>query len=169
MDLNGIIEEIYNGGGGGYGAYSSPPRKDFAPMSGSKTGGYDYPYQRGGTAGDLTEPAPDGPVSWPWPLQTVTSDIADSFVLLMTGMNKMSQCIKQNPSLNKESKAELIDMFKKSKHALKLIKEVGLSLEKLNIAGPQPSQNPIPNTPDQRINPQSVPTINTTIAIKVPA
>jgi hypothetical protein len=168
MDLNGIIEEIYNSGGGGYGAQSSPPRKDFAPMTGSKTGSYDYPYQNGGTVGDLTQPDPNSVVSWPWPLQTVTSDIADSFVLLMTGMSKMSQCIKQNPSLNKESKHELIEMFKKSKHALKLLKEIGFSLEKLNIAGPQPSQNPIPATPDQSINTKSVPSINTTIAIKVP-
>lgn len=167
MDLNKIVEEIYNGGGGNYPAYSSPPRKDFAPMSGSKTGGYDFPYQSGGSAGNLTEPAPDGPVSWPWPLQTVTTDFADSFVLLMTGINKMSQCIKQNPTLQKTAKQDLIELFKKSKQALNIIKEVGLSLEKLNLAGPQPTQNPIPNTPDQRVDPLSVPNINTTIAIKV--
>ena len=32
MDLDKIIEEIYDGGGGNYPAYSDPPRKDFAPM-----------------------------------------------------------------------------------------------------------------------------------------
>jgi hypothetical protein len=168
MDLNKIIEEIYDGGGGNYPAYSQPPRKDFAPMTGSKTGSYDYPYQNGGTAGDLTEPAPDGAVSWPWPLQTATTDFADSFVLLMTGISKMVQCVKQNPSLHKESKKDLIELYKKAKEALAIIKEVGMSLEKLNMAGPQPSQNPIPNTPDQRVNPSSIPSINTTIAIKVP-
>jgi hypothetical protein len=167
MDLNKLVEEIYDGGGGNYGAYSQPPRKDFAPMS--MKNGYDYPYQNGGTAGDLTEPAPDSPVSWPWPLQTLPNDIGDSFVFLMTGMSKMSQCLKQNPSLHKDAKHELIELFKKSKQALKLLKEVGLSLEKLNIAGKQPSQNPIPNTPDQRINPHSIPSINTTIAIKLPS
>jgi hypothetical protein len=87
----------------------------------------------------------------------------------MAAMTKLTQCVKQNPALNKEAKKELIDMYKKSKYALKLIKEVGLSINKLNLAGQQPSQNPIPNTPDQRINPNTIPSINTTIAIKVPA
>jgi hypothetical protein len=166
MDLEEIIEEIYNGGGGSYGAYSEPPRKDFAPMSNS--GGYNNAVQRGGTAGDLTEPPPDAPVSWPWPLQTVTTDFADSFVYLMTGINKMTQCIKKNPSLSKEAKRELIELYKRSNQALKIIKQVGVSLHKLNIGGEQPSQNPIPNTPDQRVNPNSVPSINTTVAIKLP-
>jgi len=168
MDFTKLVEEIYNGGGGNYPAYNSPARKDFAPMSGSKTGSYDYPYQNSGTAGDLTTPDPDSIVNFPWPLQTVTTDFADSFVLLMTGISKMSQCIKQNPSLQKTTKHDLIELFKKSKQALAIIKEVGLSLEKLNMSGPQPSQNPIPNTPDQRINPSSIPNINTTVVIKLP-
>ena len=80
----------------------------------------------------------------------------------------MLQCIKQNPALHKDAKAKLIDMYKKSTQALDIIKEVGTSLEKLNMAAPQPSQNPNPNTPDQRVNPLSVPNINTTIAIRLP-
>lgn len=167
MDLKEIIEEIYNGGGGSYPAHSEPPRKDFAPMS--TRGGYNNPYQSGGSFGNLTEPPPDAPASLPWPLQTITTDYADSFVYLMAGMSKMIQCIKQNPTLSKESKVELVEMYKKSKHALKLIKDVGLQINKLNIANQQPSQNPIPNTPDQRINPNTIPSINTTIAIKLPA
>jgi len=167
MDLDQIIEEIYDsGGGGGYGGYSEPPRKDFAPMS--NKGGYNNPYQSGGTFGNLTEPPPDAPASLPWPLQTITVDLADSFVYLMAGINKMVQCIKQNPSLDKEAKKDLVEMYKKSKEALAIIKDIGLSVNKLNLAGQQPSQNPIPNTPDQRINPHTVPNINQTIAIKLP-
>jgi hypothetical protein len=166
MDFDQIIEEIYDSGGGSYSASSEAPRKDFAPMS-SKAG-YNNPYQRDGVYGNLTEPPPDAPESMPWPLQTVTTDVADSFVYLMTAMNKMSQCVKQNPSLTKEAKKELLELYKKSKQALGLLRDVGLSINKLNIAGAQPSQNPIPNTPDQRINPGSIPNINTTIAIKIP-
>jgi hypothetical protein len=167
MHLDKIIEEIYDGGGGNYPAYSDPPRKDFAPMS--NRSGYTNPYQAGGQVGNLTEPPPDAPASLPWPLQTVTTDFADSFVYLMTGINKMVQCIKQNPTLPKDAKKDLVDLYKKSNEALKIIKEVGISINKLNLAGAQPSQNPIPNTPDQRINPNAVPSINTTIAIKLPS
>jgi hypothetical protein len=166
MKINDIIEEVWDSGGGYYPAYSDPPRKDFAPASNSS--GYTNPYQNGGEAGNLTEPPPDAPASMPWPLQTVTVDLADSFVYLMTAISKMVQCSKQNPTLNKESKAELIEMYKKSKKALALIKDVGTTIHKLNLAGQQPAQNPIPNTPDQRINPNSIPNINTTIAIKLP-
>ena len=166
MDLNKIIEEIYNGGGGNYPAYSEPPRKDFAPMSNKS--GYTNPYQSNAVYGNLTEPPPDAPASLPWPLQTVTTDFADSFVFLMAGINKMVQCIKQNPTLPKDSKKDLIELYKKSNQALKILKDVGLSINKLNMADQQPAQNPIPNTPDQRINPNSIPNINTTIAIKLP-
>jgi hypothetical protein len=166
MDIDQIIEEIWDSGGGNYPAYSDPPRKDFAPSSDKS--GYTNPYQAGGTYGNLTEPPPDAPASLPWPLQTITVDLADSFVYLMTATSKMVQCSRQNPSLSKEAKKDLIEMYKKSKQALALIKDVGTKINNLNMAAQQPSQNPVPNTPDQRINPNSVPNINTTIAIKLP-
>ena len=153
MDFNKIVEEIYDGGGGNYGAYSQPARKDFAPMS--MKNGYDYPYQNGGTTGELSEPPPDGPVSWPWPLQTLPSDIGDSFVYLMTGMSKMSQCIKQNPSLHKDAKTELIELFKKRTNSLdyliertkyiekKKLKNFGRANARLNIAPNPPLIGPL--------------------------
>ena len=139
MDLHRIIEEVWNSGGGNYPAYSEAPRKDFAP--GSNKPGYAAPYQSNSTYG-TNEPPPDAPSSLPWPLQTVTID--------------------------KDAKEELVEIYKKSRNALNVLKEVGLSINRLNMAYPQPSQNPIPNTPDQRINPGAVPNINQTIAIKLP-
>ena len=165
MDLHRIIEEVWNSGGGNYPAYSEAPRKDFAP--GSNKPGYAAPYQSNSTYG-TNEPPPDAPSSLPWPLQTVTTDFADSFVYLMAGINKIVQCLKQNPSIDKDAKEELVEIYKKSRNALNVLKEVGLSINRLNMAYPQPSQNPIPNTPDQRINPGAVPNINQTIAIKLP-
>ena len=166
MDLNSIIEEIYDTRGGQYPAYSEAPRKDFAPMS--NRSGYNNPYQSGGSFNQPTTPEPDSPESLPWPLQTLSVDIADSFVFLMSGMTKMTQCLKQNPTLDNESKKELLELYKKSKEALSLLKDIGLSVSKLNMAGPQPLQNPNQNTPDQRINPNTIPNPNVTIAIKLP-
>lgn len=167
MDIDKIIEEVYDSGGGYYPASSESPRKDFAPAS--NRSGYDNPYQSGGNYGAPVEPPPDAPASMPWPLQTITVDLADSFVYLMTAVSKMVQCSKQNPTLSKEAKHNLIEMYKKSKQALALIKDVGLSINKLNLADQQPSQNPVPNTPDQRVNSNSIPNVTgKVVAIKLP-
>jgi hypothetical protein len=166
MNLNKIIEEVYNSGGGNYPAYSEPPRKDFAPMSNKS--GYENPYQRGGASQQPTEEAPERAPSMPWPLQTLNDDISDSFVFLTAGMTKMIQTVKLNPALDKNAKAELLDLYKKSKVALNLLKEIGLSVGKLNMAKPQPVMNPVPINPDQAIDPRSLPNPNPTIAIKLP-
>jgi hypothetical protein len=166
MDLKQIIEEIYDRGGGSYPAYSEAPRKDFAPMSGSKTGSYDYPYQQSGVAGAFTEPPPDAPIILPWPMQTVTDDLADGFVLVMTAANKIVQCVNSNPALTETQKEQLIDIYKKTRHALDLIKEVGLNIGKSNIAGPQPSQNPVPAPSNPA--PDSLPDRGNTVVIKLP-
>jgi hypothetical protein len=166
MNLDKIIEEIYDSGGGNYPAYSEPPRKDFAPMS--NRSGYENPYQRGGASEQPREQGPEGAPSMPWPLQTLNDDISDSFVFLTAGMTKMIQTVKLNPALDKEAKDELLDLYKKSKVALNLLKEIGLSVGKLNMAKPQPIMNPVPINPDQAIDPRSLPNPNPTIAIKLP-
>jgi hypothetical protein len=163
MNLNEIIEEIYDGGGGNYPAYSQPPRKDFAPMS--MRNGYDYPYQKDGKY-DLTEPPPDAPVAMPWPLQTITDDLSDAFVFLMTASGKLSQCIKNNPTLTKEQKDKLLDFYKVSRKALDMIQDIGTNIHKFNIAGPQPSQNPIPASKQNL--PETLPDKGNTIVIKIP-
>jgi hypothetical protein len=167
MNLNDIIEEIYDSRGGQYPAYSTPPRKDFAPLS--NKGGYANPYQQNAVYDVLTEPSPEAPLSMPWPLQTVSTDIADSFVYLMSGMSKIVQCLKQNPTLDKNAKKELVEIYKNSKQALMLLKDIGSSLHKMNLAGPQPAQNPIGKVADQVIDPKSLPNPSPTIAIKLPS
>lgn len=167
MEFNKIVEEIYDSGyGGQYPAYSEPPRKDFAPMSNKS--GYNNAYQKDGAYGKLPEQQKEGTPSMPWPLQTLSGDIADSFVYLMSGMSKLIQCIKQNPSLNKEQKKEMIEVYKKSKVALSILKKIGTSIDRFNLAKPQPLQDPTSPSQKQAVDDNSLSTMNTTIAIKLP-
>jgi hypothetical protein len=145
MDLDKIINEIYEKGGGNYPAYSTPPRKDYVPLSTRNTP--NYPYQQGTPQDDLTNPPPESVPSMPWPLGTAVDDFADSFVFLASGMDKISTCVKNNPSLSSKQKDDLINLYKISKDALSRVREVGLVLTRVaNIAGPQPSQNPVPTS-----------------------
>ena len=164
MDFNKIIEEIYDGGGGNYPAYSQAPRKDFAPVT--QSGNYAFPYQQGGSIGDVTEPPPDAPISFPWPMQTVTTDLADGFVFILTAANKMSTALTGNPTLKKEQKEKLVELFKHTKQTLDMLKDIGTELGKLNLAGPQPSQNPVPRPGTDK--PQSIPNLQTGVLIKLP-
>lgn len=164
MDFERIIEEIYDTGGKNYPAYSQAPRKDFAPVS--QSGNYAFPYQQGGSIGDVTEPPPDAPVSLPWPMQTVTTDLADGFVFVLTAANKMSSALKGNPTLKKEQAEKLVELFKKTKQALDLLKDVGTNIGKLNLANAQPSQNPVPRMGTDK--PYSQPSLQTGVLIKLP-
>lgn len=163
MDLGNIINEVYDSANKSYPAYSTPPRKDFVPQSAKNTPG--YPYQQGAPQDDLTNPPPQSVPSLPWPLQTAVDDFSDSFVFLATGMNKISTCIRHNPSLSEKQRHDLIVLYKKCKKALHYIKEVGYVFATVaNIAGPQPSQNPVPAS--EYKGPESDP-IKSLIKIKV--
>ena len=167
MEFNKIVEEIYNSGyGGQYPAYSEPPRKDFAPMSNKS--GYDNPYRQDGAYGKVPQPQQEGSPSMPWPLQTLSGDIADSFVYLMSGMSKLIQCIKQNPTLDKEQKMEMVEIYKKAKVALSILRKIGMSVDKFNLAKPQPLQDPTTPPHNQAADNNPLSTMNTTIAIKLP-
>jgi hypothetical protein len=167
MEFNKIVEEIYNSGyGGQYPAYSEPPRKDFAPMSNKS--GYDNPYRRDGAYGNLPEPQKEGTPSMPWPLQTLSGDISDSFVYLMSGMSKLIQCIKQNPVLDKDQKKEMIEIYKKAKVALSILKKIGISVDKFNMAKPQPVQDPTVPSHNMARDTDPLSNMRTTIAIKLP-
>lgn len=160
MDLERIITEVYDTANKSYPAYNAPARKDFVPQSTKNTP--NFPYQR---QDDLTNPPPQSVPSLPWPLQTAVDDFADSFVLLSAGMSKISTCIKNNPSLSNKQKEELLELYKKAKKALVLIRNVGLRFNDIaNIAGVQPSQNPVP--PSEYKAPESDP-IKQTIKIRV--
>jgi len=145
MDLENLITEVYDTANKSYPAYNSPPRKDFVPNSAKNTP--NFPYQR---QDDVTNPPPESIPSIPWPLGTAIDDIADSFVFLATAMNKISMCVKHNPSLTANQREDMVLLFKKAKKALTIIKHVGYKLPTVaNIAGAQPSQNPLPNPPEK--------------------
>jgi hypothetical protein len=165
MNLEKIIEEVYDRGPAQYPAYNAGARKDFAPIP--TKDGYNYQHQRN-FPDNLTSPPPDAAVAFPWPLQTIVDDLSDSFVYLMTGMSKIAQCIKNNPTLTPEQKSELIKLYGKSKKALSLIKDAGLKVGEItNMAGQQPSQNPVFNPP-RDLPPNSTPVKGNTIQIKLP-
>ena len=165
MNLEKIIEEVYDSGPAQYPAYSAAPRKDFAPLP--TKDGYNYKNQRDFPPDNLTTPPPDGPVVFPWPLQTIVDDLSDSFVYLMTSTSKIIQCLKNNPTLTPEQKGDLIKLYGKSKKALNLIKEVGLEIGRMtNLAGQQPSQNPV-RMPARNVSNQD-PDLRNTIQIKLP-
>lgn len=143
MNLEDLIEEVYERGPQMYGAYSAAPRKDFAPVS--TKDGYNYPYQRNQPFDNLTTPPPAAPISYPWPLQTIVDDLSDSFLCLLNATTKMSECVKNNPALTDEQKKNIFELFKSSKSALEIIKNVGLEIGNIsNMADQQPSQNPVP-------------------------
>jgi hypothetical protein len=163
MDFSKIIEEIYDGGGGNYPAYNSPPRKDFAPIS--MRNGYDYPYQRGG-AQEIDETPPDAPLSLPYPLNTVQTDLADAFVFTMTSAEKMVSCLRTNKALTKKQIDLIVDLHKKTMSALDLLKEVGVRIAGTNLAYDQPTQFPVPRSPQP--NPESGSANDNTVVIKLP-
>lgn len=162
MNLEELIEEVYERGPQTYGAYSAAPRKDFAPIS--TKDGYNYPYQRNQPLDNLTTPPPAAPISYPWPLQTIVDDLSDSFVCLLNATSKMSECVKNNPALTDEQKKNIFELFKSSKSALEIIKNVGLEIGKIsNMADQQPSQNPVPQP---EVNPTE-PSFDTGNLIKI--
>lgn len=165
MNIEELIEEVYEKGPQQYGGYSSGARKDFAPIS-SKDG-YNYPYQRNHPFNNLTTPPPPASISYPWPLQTIVDDLADGFICLINATNKIAECAKNNPALSDIQRKKLLDFYRNSKKALDLIKNVGLEIGGLvNLAGEQPSQNPVP----QPVVPQTetLPQQGNTIKIKIP-
>lgn len=154
IDLKKILEEVYNSGPKNYPAYSQSPRKDFVPVS--TKGGYDYPYQQNQATGfPPTVPQPPNPSSVPWPLQTINTDLADAFVLIISAAGKLSECVKNNAvSLSEKQKSELLNLFKKLKLSLKCIKYVGLHVtDAVNMAQQPPPQiaaTPTPSIPESQ-------------------
>lgn len=165
MNLEKIIEEVYDQGPQQYGAYNSPPRKDFAPLS--TKDGYNYPNQQNQPLNNLTTPPPEAPISYPWPLQTIVDDLSDSFICLLNASSKISDCAKNNPTMDNDQKNKLLQFYKESKQALEIIKKIGLEIgDFVNIAGEQPSQNPIPNPPTPKN--ETLPQVGGLVKINLP-
>lgn len=128
MKIDKVIEEMLGAPGGKqYSAYNEPPRKDFVPYS--NKAGYNYPYQQNtSTTPQPVNTIPPHIPSVPWPLETVTDDLSDSYVYLLTAGNKINQAIKNNSSLSKEKREELKKYLKDCKKALDLIKDIGTNI-----------------------------------------
>jgi hypothetical protein len=113
-----------------YPASSSWPRKDFVPVGAKNE--YNFPYQKG--APPIFPPTPSDPEhvpSMPWPLQTVSEDIADSYVYLWSAYKKMQRCVEENPSPSKIQKQQISLLMKLCKFCLKTIKQIGLKINKV--------------------------------------
>ena len=165
MNLEKIIEEVYDKGPQQYGGFNSAPRKDFAPIS--TKDGYNYPYQQNPPLNNLTTPPPEGPVSYPWPLQTIVDDLTDSFVCLLNAASKIADCAKHNPSMDNEQKQKLFEFYKSSKQALEIIKNIGVDIGKVvDMSEGQPSQNPVPQPPTPKN--ETLPQMGNILKIKIP-
>jgi hypothetical protein len=144
MNLKDIIDEsidtLWNQRQ--YGASNEWPRKDFVPVGARND--YNFPYQKGSPpVFPPTTPTPPNTADMPWPLQTVTEDLADSFVYLLEAHKKMKRCVKENPSISSEQKKNLIKLIKISKEALRAIEYVGFKIrDTVDLAGPMPPQGP---------------------------
>ena len=165
MNLEELIEEVYDRGPQTYGSYETAARKDFAPLS--TKDGYNYPYQQNQPLNNLTTPPPPAPISYPWPLQTIVDDLSDSFICLLNAASKISDCAKNNPAITTDQKKKLFEFYKASKQALDIIKNIGLDIGNIsNIAGEQPSQNPVPQPPAPKN--ETSPQLGGIVKIKLP-
>ena len=144
MDLEKTLDESLDGlwNNRGYGGTSEPPRKDYQPYSAGS--GYSFPYQAGSPpVFPPTPPDPQNNPSIPWPLDTVSADIADSFVYLIAAYKKMKRCTEENPSINKKQREAIGEMMAITANALRKIEKVGTRIVTVaNIAGNLPPQSP---------------------------
>lgn len=126
-----------------YSASSMAPRKDQGPLFSQKDG-KNFPYQQ--NSPPIFPPSttePQKPETFPWPMQTINTDLADGFVYLLAAAKKISQCAKQNPSLTAKQKDELLLTFKKMLKILKAVETIGLSIpEIVNMASETDLQDP---------------------------
>lgn len=136
MDLDKVLNEIINEdisslwNNAHYGATSQAPRKDFVGFS--TRDGYNFPYQHNAPpVFPPTEPQPEQTQSLPWPLQTIPSDLADSFVYLLAAANKIKTCLEQNAAVSDNQKRQLDQLYKGSIKTLENIKIIGDELLKV--------------------------------------
>ncbi len=124
-----------------YGGVSELPRKDYQPYTTSN--GYSFPYQAGSPpVFPPTTPEAEPIASIPWPLETVTSDLADGFVYLFSALNKMKRCLNENPALNKKQKQVIKIFIKMLTIALVKTKKIGDNFIKVASLSENPSPTP---------------------------
>ena len=152
IDLNKTVEDALDNiwSPKQYPAYSMAARKDFVPFS-SKDG-YNFPNQENQAAGfPPTTPQPPNPSSLPWPMQNITTDLADAMVYVLAASSKIGQCVKNNSiSLSDDQKKQMIVMYKKLAVSLKNIRDVGLNITQIvDMAGELPPQVPVAPVPSE--------------------
>jgi hypothetical protein len=137
-----------------YPAASKAPSKDFVRFS--KSDSYAYPYQNGGDAVyPPSTPEPPKPVTYPWPLDNINELLGQSFVSLMDALKNIKICIKNNPTLSKEEKKKLYQLYKHGAIALRNIKDVGVNVSKVVDIGVISSpQIPPPVSQKQETKPE---------------
>lgn len=142
MNFNKLVNEIYDTNvNKSYPASSSAPRKDFAPVS--SRDGYHYPYQNNG-AQDIEQPQSNNPISYPYPLQTVSDDLAQSFVFLLNATRKIVEA-QNNKALNVNQKNDLHKLKKFSLKLLDGIKKVAYKVDEVSDLG-------VEKTPEIKMN-----------------
>lgn len=130
MNLKKIIEDSLDSmwNNSTYGGNNELPRKDYVPYTTSQ--GYGFPYQQG--VDPSIPPQDDGKATTtPWPLQDIETDLSNSFISLLTAIEKLKQCSENNLSLTKTQKKVIQKFIKISVNALKRIEIVGLNFARL--------------------------------------
>lgn len=135
-EMYGLINEIITPtapASGAIAATSDAPRKDFGAMSGtgyppaSNKKGLLDPYQSHPMS---TMPDADRPPHLPFPLETVTDFLAQSYVYLNTANKQIKAAINNNPTLDPVYKNELKKFIKLNQQALQRIKYTGANIVK---------------------------------------
>lgn len=149
LNLNKILDESLDSiwSPKQYQAGSYPPRKDQGPMFNQRDG-KNFPYQQNANGQFPSSlPEPVNPQVFPWPLETINSDLSDGFVFLLSAAKKIKQCSTQNPSINQKQKDQLNKMFDYLLKVLKAVEKVGTNLPSVvNMSGERPPQVPLSPT-----------------------
>jgi hypothetical protein len=130
-----------------YGASSMAPRKDQGPLFSQKDG-KNFPYQNNTPpVFPPSLPEPENPLVFPWPMETINSDLGDGFVFLLNAAKKINQCAKQNPSITSEQKEKLLEVFGTMLKVLKTVEKIGLNLPSIvNMSSERQPQVPVKPT-----------------------
>jgi hypothetical protein len=162
MKFYDLVNEIYDRNvNKTYPASSASPRKDFAPIS--TRDGYHHPYQSGATT-DMESPAVEQPISYPWPLQTASEDMATAAFNIINVMQKISDC-GNVPVLNINQKQELNKIHKYLEKIVIATKKAAFKIDEISDLALKASPE-IKMNSSQNNNPNYFK--NTEVVIKLP-
>jgi hypothetical protein len=122
--LNEALDGLYNNPS--YGGYSDAPRKDWGPQSNQY--GYNFPYQKGNPLFPPVGPPKEQTPDMPWPLQTVSDDLVEGFMSLLTATNKMENCLQLNTAIDNKQKKKLDSLIAYATKILGAVKDLDAKL-----------------------------------------